>query len=114
MAPGGPEYEGDWAWTPPAGARQPGERPDAAASRELLEETSLALPITPIPGAAPSETVALYLAHASSDAAVALDEEHDRFEWLPLEVALTRCLPTVVAEGLANAAARIVERAPAS
>jgi len=110
MAPGGPGYEGDWAWTPPAGARQPGEPPDAAASRELLEETSLALPITPVPEAAPSETVALYLSHAPNDAAVALDEEHDRFEWLPLEDALTRCLPAVVAEGLANAASLIVER----
>jgi len=111
IAPGGPEYEGDWAWTPPAGARQPGEPPDAAAARELREETSLDLQITPLPQAAPSENVALYLAHAPNDAPVALDEEHDRFEWVPLEDALTRCLPAVVADGLANAAATIVERA---
>jgi len=39
-----------------------------------------------------------------------LDEEHDRFEWLPLEDALTRGLPAFVAEGLANAASLIVER----
>ena len=25
VAPGGPDYEGEWAWTPPAGARQPRE-----------------------------------------------------------------------------------------
>ncbi|MBA3330077.1 MAG: hypothetical protein H0T39_04240, partial [Actinobacteria bacterium] len=25
MAPGGAGFEGDWAWTPPSGARQPGE-----------------------------------------------------------------------------------------
>ena len=112
MAPGGPEYEGDWAWTPPAGARQPGEPPDEAASRELQEETTLSLQITAIPEAAPSNTVALYLAHASREAVVTLDDEHDRFEWLPLEDALTRCLPAVVADGLANAAALIVERSP--
>jgi 8-oxo-dGTP pyrophosphatase MutT (NUDIX family) len=111
MAPGGPDYEGDWAWTPPAGARQPGEPPDAAAARELREETSLDLQITPLPEAAPSDNVALYLAQAPSDAAVGLDEEHDRFEWVSLEDALTRCLPAVVADGLASAAATIVERA---
>jgi 8-oxo-dGTP pyrophosphatase MutT (NUDIX family) len=39
----GPEFAGDWAWTSPAGARQPGETPDDAARRELLEETGLTL-----------------------------------------------------------------------
>src|ERR671930_175254 len=47
LAPGGPGFEGDWAWTPPAGARQPGEPPDAAAARELNEEIGLALSLTP-------------------------------------------------------------------
>ena len=27
----GPDFEGDWAWTPPSGARQPGENIDIVA-----------------------------------------------------------------------------------
>ena len=34
---------------------------------------------------------------------VLLDDEHDRFLWLPLEKALAMCQPEVVASGLANA-----------
>jgi 8-oxo-dGTP diphosphatase len=41
LAPGGPGFDREWAWTPPSGARQPGEEPDAAATRELREETGL-------------------------------------------------------------------------
>ena len=37
----GAEYVGDWAWTPPAGSRQPGESVYAATLRELAEETGL-------------------------------------------------------------------------
>ena len=103
LAPGGPDYEGDWAWTPPAGARQPGEGPDVAAAREMEEETVLGLPLTPIQEASASGDVALYLAEAPSDAHVVLDDEHDRFLWLPLADALPKCSPAVVAMGLANA-----------
>ena len=113
LAPGGPEYEGDWAWTPPAGARQPGEAPDAAASRELLEETGLDVQITALPEASISEAVALYGAEVPSDAAVVVDTEHDRFEWLVLTEALPRCLPAAVAEGLASAAEWIGASEPA-
>src|SRR5215469_18151217 len=35
----GPGYEGDWAWTPPSGSRQPGESVLPGAIRELAEET---------------------------------------------------------------------------
>jgi 8-oxo-dGTP pyrophosphatase MutT (NUDIX family) len=99
----GPEFEGDWAWTSPAGARQPGETPDAAAIRELREETGLVLPLRgPLDHV--TEDVALYVAQATSDAEVAVDVEHDRFEWVSLEVAVRRCLPSVVAEGIRIAA----------
>ena len=37
----GPDYEGDWAWTPPSGVRQPSEDVDFVAQREMLEETGL-------------------------------------------------------------------------
>ena len=33
----GPDYTGDWAWTPPAGARLPGELVEDCARRELRE-----------------------------------------------------------------------------
>jgi 8-oxo-dGTP pyrophosphatase MutT (NUDIX family) len=82
LAPGGPGYEGEWAWTPPSGARQPGETADEAARRELREETGLAL--TPVPVAGPSDEVALYVAEAPPGAEVVVDAEHDRFEWLPV------------------------------
>jgi 8-oxo-dGTP pyrophosphatase MutT (NUDIX family) len=112
LAPGGTDYEGDWAWTPPAGARQPGEAPGAAAARELEEEIGFALPLTPLVDASASEDVALYAAEAPLNAEVVLDEEHDRFVWLPLAEALPKCLPGFVASGLANAAAWIEGRSP--
>lgn len=113
LAPGGANYEGEWAWTPPSGARQPGETPDAAAARELVEEIGLVLPLTPLPDASASEDVALYVAEAPPDAEIVLDDEHDRFLWLPLAEALPKCLPPVVASGLTNAAAWVEARATA-
>jgi 8-oxo-dGTP pyrophosphatase MutT (NUDIX family) len=110
LAPGGPGYEGEWAWTPPSGARQPGESPDAAAARELAEETGIALPLTPAPGSVDPDDVALYVVQVPLDVEVVLDGEHDRFLWLSLEDALPKCLPAVVASGLAKAAAWIEAR----
>jgi hypothetical protein len=80
--------EGEWAWT---GARQAGGAPDAAAAPELKEETGLVLPLAPLPEASASEDVAVYVAEAPANAAV--DDEHDRFVWLPL-AELSR-MPTV-------------------
>jgi 8-oxo-dGTP pyrophosphatase MutT (NUDIX family) len=101
----GPDFVGDWAWTPPSGARQPGEDPAAAAERELREEAGLELTIAPLES--PNPEVALYVAEAPPDAEVTLDPEHDAFEWLPLEEAFARCLPAAVATGLAAAAASL-------
>jgi len=114
LAPGGPDFEGEWAWTPPAGARQPGETPDRAATRELTEETGLGIPLASVPEGSVSEDVALYVAEAPPDAQVVLDDEHDRFLWLRLERAVAKCLPTIVGDGLVNAAAWIVRSSEAT
>lgn len=105
VAPGGAGYEGDWAWTPPSGARLPDETPDAAAARELREETNLSLDLVALREAAPSKDVALYVAEAPLDAEVVLDHEHDRILWLPLEESVRKCLPPVVGAGLVSASA---------
>lgn len=105
----GPDYEGDWAWTSPAGARQPGEEVRAAASRELREETGLDLEVNG-PLEHVTDEVALFEAEAPADAVVRIDEEHDRFDWVSLEQAMRRCLPDVVAEGFRIVDLEVSER----
>ncbi|HEV2590357.1 MAG TPA: NUDIX domain-containing protein [Gaiellaceae bacterium] len=94
----GPEYEGEWAGTPPSGARQPGETREEAAARELLEEAGLTLAFFPV--AHVIDEVALFCAEAPGDEAITLDAEHDAYAWLPLDGAVSRCLPAVVGESL--------------
>jgi 8-oxo-dGTP pyrophosphatase MutT (NUDIX family) len=99
----GPEFEGEWAWTPPSGSRWPNEPVDDCARRELKEETSLTLAVQ----ALDNEIVswAIYHAEASADDVVTLlDVEHDRYEWVSLETAIARCLPEVVGEAVQRVA----------
>ena len=95
----GPDYAGDWAWTPPSGARQPGETPEQAAARELREEAGLELPFEPVMHVI--DEVALFHAEAPPDVEVALDAEHDGYAWLTVHEARARCLPPVVGESVA-------------
>jgi len=44
----GESFDGDWAWTTPGGAREPGEAPATTAARELFEETGLRLTCIPV------------------------------------------------------------------
>lgn len=105
----GPDDEGAWAWTPPSGARFPGETVDDCARRELREETGLTLDCvtTELGGA----DWLIYAAEAPAGAEIVLDDEHDRFAWLSLENAVARCLPAAVGESIAAVAAYLDQRA---
>ncbi|HEX7064120.1 MAG TPA: NUDIX domain-containing protein [Bacillales bacterium] len=98
----GEDYEGDWAWGPPAGARLPGEPVETCMERELFEETGLELTagLTDIG----DESWYVYYAEAPKDAQITLSEEHDKFEWLPAEEAASRCLPPFIGEQIRKAA----------
>jgi 8-oxo-dGTP pyrophosphatase MutT (NUDIX family) len=99
----GADYEGDWAWTPPAGARLPGETVEACAVRELWEEAGLSAPIRAVPGDNPDWVT--FEAQVDENVEVVLhDAEHDRFEWVPLHEAIHRCSPTAVAEAFQRVA----------
>lgn len=92
----GTNYEGEWAWLPPSGARLPGESLDACASRELYEESGLHLTFQATSFGSPDWAV--FMAEASPQDSQAVDlangqGEHDRFAWVTLEVALQRCQP---------------------
>lgn len=98
----GADYHGEWAWTPPSGARYPGEQVEACARRELEEETGLSLALLPLESA--SSDWALYLARAERDHRPHLSLEHDRCRWAALPLALELCFPLVVADQLLQAA----------
>ena len=88
-----PDFDGDWAWTPPAGARFPAEPIDECAARELHEEAGLDVQPNPVD---PTTDWALYAVEVAPGSVIELDEEHDRYEWVPAADAARRCLPSVV------------------
>lgn len=92
----GPEFAGDWAWTAPAGCRLPGEPVEPGALRELAEESGIvdmAIWAVDLSG-----RWAVFAAEVDADQPVTLDDEHDRYEWLPADQAVARILPASVAE----------------
>ncbi len=91
----GSSYEGDWAWTPPAGARWPGEHPDQCAERELREETGLTTPVQHTDHGTADWLV--YRTEIPLGTSITLDAEHDRYAWLNVEQACARCAPVQVA-----------------
>lgn len=108
----GPDYEGDWAWTPPAGARFPGEAVEVCARRELREEAGLALDVQPTGCGTVDWPVYVAEAPPGAMVSVAHDPEHDRYEWLSPSAAVTRCRPARVAAAL-NRAVALLHRSPA-
>jgi 8-oxo-dGTP pyrophosphatase MutT (NUDIX family) len=97
----GPEYEGDWAWGPPGGSRDPGETIDDCARRELHEETGLELTLRRVHHD-PLDW-AVYLTEAPAGTGIALSSEHDRWLWLPARAALAQVSPTIVTSELRSA-----------
>lgn len=90
--------EGDWAWTPPSGARHPGEAVEVCARRELLEETGLALVLNLTDCG--TEDWWVYVAEAPREGEVILSVEHDRAAWVSPEEACQRCTPDAVSRPL--------------
>lgn len=92
----GPDYEGEWAWTPPSGARFPGEAIASCARRELKEETGLELSLLEV--ACGSESWPVYAAKAPPGARIRLSVEHDRFLWVEGAEATRQCTPDEVGD----------------
>jgi 8-oxo-dGTP pyrophosphatase MutT (NUDIX family) len=100
----GPAWEGDWAWTPPAGSRKPGEPVTACAARELREETGLVA--TPRPVATEGIDWAVFALEVPWGTEVAVDgTEHDRLEWVTVAEVLRRSRPAAVSESFRTACA---------
>ena len=99
----GEGFEGDWAWTPPAGARLPSETENDCARRELEEETGLRVPVRPTDCG--SADWCVYLAEVPDGAVISLNAEHDRFEWVSVADAVRRCQPVRVSDQVRRAAA---------
>jgi 8-oxo-dGTP pyrophosphatase MutT (NUDIX family) len=100
----GPSWDGDWAWTPPAGSRKPGEAVTACAVRELREETGLAA--SPRPVATEDIDWAVFALEVPWGTEIAVDgTEHDRFEWVTVAEVLRRLRPAAVSESFRTACA---------
>ena len=99
------EHDEDWVWTPPSGARYPGEEIAACAVRELAEETGLDL--VPVPVRLGEAEWYLYAAQMAEPGPIRLSAEHDEWRWVPLARALEMCRPEVVAEGIGAVAAAL-------
>ncbi|HZR51752.1 MAG TPA: NUDIX domain-containing protein [Streptosporangiaceae bacterium] len=92
----GADWDGDWAWTPPAGSRKPSEDIAACAARELQEETGLTAEPRPVVTA--DVDWALFVLEVPWGTEVTLDgTEHDRLEWVSYAEASRRCRPDVLA-----------------
>ena len=100
----GAGWDGDWAWTPPAGSRKPGEDIVACAVRELREETGLLA--EPCPVVTDDVDWAVFVLEVPWGTEVTVDgTEHDRLEWVTYAEACRRCRPDVLAASFVTACA---------
>ncbi|MDQ0926458.1 8-oxo-dGTP pyrophosphatase MutT (NUDIX family) [Bacillus atrophaeus] len=90
------DYEGCWAWGPPAGARKPNESIQECAYRELLEETGLQLKLKETSFG--DNTWCVYYAESSDNYKISLSHEHDKYEWVDYDTAIKKCFPDIVSE----------------
>lgn len=98
----GRDFDGDWAWTPPAGSRKPGEDVLACAVRELHEETGLSG--QPRAVRTGNTDWAVFALEVPCGTRVRVDgAEHDRFEWVGYAEACHRCRPAAVAASFVTA-----------
>jgi 8-oxo-dGTP pyrophosphatase MutT (NUDIX family) len=97
---------GDWAWTPPSGARFPAEPIDECAARELHEETGLDASPVRLPAAGTARWW-VYGLEVEADAVIGAGQEHDRHEWVPPEEAVRRCRPEAVRASVLAAVAHL-------
>jgi 8-oxo-dGTP pyrophosphatase MutT (NUDIX family) len=100
----GAGYEGDWAWTPPSGSRQPGEPVLAAALRELAEETGIMADPADLQAIDLRGQWVVFALDVPAAATVRLDPEHDRLDWVSLSDAADRCRPDAVQANLRRVA----------
>jgi 8-oxo-dGTP pyrophosphatase MutT (NUDIX family) len=86
------------AWEPVHGHIEPGERPEDAALREVREETGLDVERLYVVRVQPFylrkthaiELAVVFAAFVGEPGSVAIGGEHQRFEWLAVDDALTR------------------------
>lgn len=102
------DADGSWAWGPPSGGRHEREPVERCARRELLEETGLYL--RPEPTGVDQGGWPYFLAEAPLGARVILSDEHDRFTWVPLGVAVRMCTPSHVAEAIEHVGRLAIRR----
>ena len=91
-------FAGDWAWTPPTGRREPGERVESCAARELREETGLVATPARTPHGTEAFPIFLLEVDEVPEVRIDFDDEYDMFRWVGLDEAAALVAPAAVRE----------------